>query len=73
VHNRGLGALTVARPSRPAVIGALPRSLYLETTNRCDSQLDSPVALRFLARFLGTALAGYAFLSTALRAARHEP
>ena len=25
-------------PSRPTVVNALPRSLYLETTNRCDSK-----------------------------------
>src|SRR5262245_59581652 len=28
-------------PSRPTVIGALPRSLYLETTNRCDSKCQT--------------------------------
>lgn len=27
--------------SRPAVVGALPRSLYLETTNRCDSKCQT--------------------------------
>src|SRR5262245_39034283 len=26
---------------RPAVVGALPRSLYLETTNRCDSRCQT--------------------------------
>jgi molybdenum cofactor biosynthesis enzyme MoaA len=26
---------------RPAVLGALPRSLYLETTNRCDSKCQT--------------------------------
>jgi MoaA/NifB/PqqE/SkfB family radical SAM enzyme len=26
---------------RPAVVGALPRSLYLETTNRCDSKCQT--------------------------------
>jgi MoaA/NifB/PqqE/SkfB family radical SAM enzyme len=31
----------VAPPSRPAVVGALPRSLYLETTNRCDSKCQT--------------------------------
>ena len=31
----------MAQPSRPAVIGALPRSLYLETTNRCDSKCQT--------------------------------
>jgi len=31
----------VAEPSRPAVIGRLPRSLYLETTNRCDSKCQT--------------------------------
>ena len=28
-------------PSRPTVVGALPRSLYLETTNRCDSKCQT--------------------------------
>ena len=28
-------------PSRPAVVGVLPRSLYLETTNRCDSKCQT--------------------------------
>jgi MoaA/NifB/PqqE/SkfB family radical SAM enzyme len=28
-------------PSRPAIVGALPRSLYLETTNRCDSKCQT--------------------------------
>jgi radical SAM protein with 4Fe4S-binding SPASM domain len=28
---------------RPAVVGALPRSLYLETTNRCDSKCQTCV------------------------------
>ncbi len=41
MHDRGLGALTMAQPSRPAVVGALPRSLYLETTNRCDSKCQT--------------------------------
>jgi MoaA/NifB/PqqE/SkfB family radical SAM enzyme len=31
----------MAQSSRPAVIGALPRSLYLETTNRCDSKCQT--------------------------------
>ncbi len=31
----------MAQPSRPAVVGALPRSLYLETTNRCDSKCQT--------------------------------
>src|SRR6266702_3315782 len=31
----------MAQPSRPAVMGALPRSLYLETTNRCDSKCQT--------------------------------
>jgi len=31
----------MAQPSRPAVIGGLPRSLYLETTNRCDSKCQT--------------------------------
>jgi MoaA/NifB/PqqE/SkfB family radical SAM enzyme len=31
----------VALPCRPAVVGALPRSLYLETTNRCDSKCQT--------------------------------
>jgi MoaA/NifB/PqqE/SkfB family radical SAM enzyme len=31
----------VSQPSRPAVVGALPRSLYLETTNRCDSKCQT--------------------------------
>jgi MoaA/NifB/PqqE/SkfB family radical SAM enzyme len=33
--------MTVAVPSRPAIVGALPRSLYLETTNRCDSKCQT--------------------------------
>jgi MoaA/NifB/PqqE/SkfB family radical SAM enzyme len=41
LHDRGLGVLTVAPPLRPAVLGALPRSLYLETTNRCDSKCQT--------------------------------
>src|SRR5262245_65039969 len=28
-------------PLRPAVVGTLPRSLYLETTNRCDSKCQT--------------------------------
>jgi MoaA/NifB/PqqE/SkfB family radical SAM enzyme len=28
-------------PSRPPVVAALPRSLYLETTNRCDSKCQT--------------------------------
>ena len=28
-------------PSRPVVVGTLPRSLYLETTNRCDSKCQT--------------------------------
>jgi MoaA/NifB/PqqE/SkfB family radical SAM enzyme len=31
----------VISPLRPAVVGALPRSLYLETTNRCDSKCQT--------------------------------
>ena len=31
----------MAQPSRPAIVGALPRSLYLETTNRCDSKCQT--------------------------------
>jgi len=31
----------MAQLSRPAVVGALPRSLYLETTNRCDSKCQT--------------------------------
>ena len=31
----------MAPPPRPAVVGALPRSLYLETTNRCDSRCQT--------------------------------
>src|SRR5258706_1251573 len=31
----------MAQPSRPAVVGALPRSLSLETTNRCDSKCQT--------------------------------
>ena len=31
----------MALPSRPAVVGTLPRSLYLETTNRCDSKCQT--------------------------------
>jgi MoaA/NifB/PqqE/SkfB family radical SAM enzyme len=31
----------VAPACRPAVVGALPRSLYLETTNRCDSRCET--------------------------------
>jgi MoaA/NifB/PqqE/SkfB family radical SAM enzyme len=31
----------MAPASRPAVVGALPRSLYLETTNRCDSKCQT--------------------------------
>jgi len=30
-------------PSRPSVVGTLPRSLYLETTNRCDSKCQTCV------------------------------
>jgi len=33
--------LTATPLSRPAVVGALPRSLYLETTNRCDSKCQT--------------------------------
>jgi MoaA/NifB/PqqE/SkfB family radical SAM enzyme len=33
--------LTATPPSRPAVVGTLPRSLYLETTNRCDSKCQT--------------------------------
>jgi len=32
--------MTISVP-RPAVVGALPRSLYLETTNRCDSKCQT--------------------------------
>jgi len=28
-------------PTRPTVVGTLPRSLYLETTNRCDSKCQT--------------------------------
>jgi len=31
----------VAHACRPAVVGSLPRSLYLETTNRCDSKCQT--------------------------------
>ena len=31
----------MAQPSRPAVVGTLPRSLYLESTNRCDSKCQT--------------------------------
>jgi MoaA/NifB/PqqE/SkfB family radical SAM enzyme len=31
----------MAQARRPAVVGALPRSLYLETTNRCDSKCQT--------------------------------
>jgi MoaA/NifB/PqqE/SkfB family radical SAM enzyme len=31
----------MAQPCRPAVVGVLPRSLYLETTNRCDSKCQT--------------------------------
>jgi MoaA/NifB/PqqE/SkfB family radical SAM enzyme len=31
----------MASACRPAVVGALPRSLYLETTNRCDSKCQT--------------------------------
>jgi MoaA/NifB/PqqE/SkfB family radical SAM enzyme len=31
----------VARVTRPAVVDTLPRSLYLETTNRCDSKCQT--------------------------------
>jgi len=31
----------MAPACRPAVVGALPRSLYLETTNRCDSKCQT--------------------------------
>ena len=31
----------MAPPSRPPVVGRLPRSLYLETTNRCDSKCQT--------------------------------
>ena len=31
----------MADARRPAVVGALPRSLYLETTNRCDSKCQT--------------------------------
>ena len=31
----------MTRPPRPAVVGTLPRSLYLETTNRCDSKCQT--------------------------------
>src|SRR5438128_9532248 len=41
VHHGRLGALTMAPACRPAVVGALPRSLYLETTNRCDSKCQT--------------------------------
>src|SRR5262245_5625365 len=30
-------------PKRPAVVATLPRSLYLETTNRCDSKCQTCV------------------------------
>lgn len=41
MHNGCLGVLTVTHACRPAVVGALPRSLYLETTNRCDSKCQT--------------------------------
>src|SRR5262249_29150507 len=41
LHYRRLGALTVAPPCRAPCGGALPRSLYLETTNRCDSKCQT--------------------------------
>jgi MoaA/NifB/PqqE/SkfB family radical SAM enzyme len=41
MHYGRLGALTMAAARRPAVVGALPRSLYLETTNRCDSKCQT--------------------------------
>src|SRR5215471_6331195 len=41
VHDLRVGALSMALPSRPAVVGTLPRSLYLETTNRCDSKCQT--------------------------------
>src|SRR5207249_10959413 len=31
----------MATPSRPPVVPTLPRSLYLETTNRCDSKCQT--------------------------------
>lgn len=31
----------MSQPCRPAVVGVLPRSLYLETTNRCDSKCQT--------------------------------
>src|SRR2546430_16919865 len=31
----------MATPPRPPVVPALPRSLYLETTNRCDSKCQA--------------------------------
>lgn len=31
----------MAAPLRPAIVGALPRALYLETTNRCDSKCQT--------------------------------
>src|SRR5215469_17308276 len=41
VHDLRVEALSMALPSRPAVVGTLPRSLYLETTNRCDSKCQT--------------------------------
>jgi MoaA/NifB/PqqE/SkfB family radical SAM enzyme len=41
VHHGRLGALTVAPACRPAIVGTLPRALYLETTNRCDSKCQT--------------------------------
>ncbi len=41
VHHGCLGGLSMAQACRPAVVGSLPRSLYLETTNRCDSKCQT--------------------------------
>ena len=57
MHHCRLGALTVAHACRPAVVGVLPRSLYLETTNRCDSKCQTCIrtfeTLAFTAHMLG--------------------
>src|SRR5439155_26229062 len=46
LHHGRLGTLrqgAMATPSRPPVVPTLPRSLYLETTNRCDSKCQTCV------------------------------
>jgi MoaA/NifB/PqqE/SkfB family radical SAM enzyme len=37
----------VSHAARPEVVGSLPRSLYLETTNRCDSKCETCVRTFF--------------------------